>query len=170
VVPVLSVEHLSRPRLLATLEAGTSRRLTLVVAPAGYGKSRLLSEWCHSTSRARPTAWLSLDEYDNDPKSFCTHLVHALREAYPDRFGHSLAALHRAASHLPQSVLPALLNELWGTGPETWLVLDDVHVITSPNCLASLRFFVEQLPPRCHLVMASRADPPIGLARLRGRG
>src|SRR5215471_2866792 len=66
VVPTLGYEHLSRPRLLAALEAGASRRLTLVVAPAGYGKTRLLAEWCRSTAAAHPSAWLSLDEHDND--------------------------------------------------------------------------------------------------------
>jgi LuxR family maltose regulon positive regulatory protein len=170
VVPALVSEQLSRPRLLAALEVGYSRRLTLVVAPAGYGKSRLLAEWCRSTAAIHPTAWLSLDEHDNDPVTFWTYLVHALREAYPDRFGRSLAALHRAGAQLTRALLSPLLNELWGTGPESWLVLDDVHLVTNPVCLASFRFFVEQLPPRCHLVLASRTEPPLGLARLRTRG
>jgi LuxR family maltose regulon positive regulatory protein len=169
VVPALGYEHLPRPRLLAALEAAATRRLTLVVAPVGYGKSRLLAKWCRSTAATHPTAWLTLDAHDNDPQSFCPYLIHALREAYPDRFDRSLAALHRAADQLPQSLLPTLLNELWGSGPDTWLVLDDVHVITSPSCLASFRFFVEQLPTGCHLLLASRTDPPIGLARLRVR-
>jgi LuxR family maltose regulon positive regulatory protein len=170
VAPALGNEHLSRPRLLAALEAGRSRRLTLVVAPAGYGKSRLLVEWCRSTATSHPTAWLSLDAHDNDPTLFWTHLVHALLEAYPDRFGPSLAALRCAGDHVMRVVVTSLLNELWRSDQEVWLVLDDVHVIANPSCLDAFSFFLEQLPPTCHLVLASRAIPPLGLARLRARG
>jgi LuxR family maltose regulon positive regulatory protein len=170
VVPTLASEQLSRPRLLAALAADRSRRLTVVVAPAGYGKSRLLAEWCRSTAVVHPTAWLSLDAYDNDPASFWTSLLYALREAYPNRFGPSLAALHRAGDRLTRVVVSTLLNELWASDQETDLVLDDVHVLTNPRCLAAFRFFVEQLPPSCHLVLASRTPPDLGLARLRARG
>jgi LuxR family maltose regulon positive regulatory protein len=170
VIPLLTDEQLARPRLMAALEANGSYPVTLLVAPPGYGKSRLLAAWCRSTAATHPPAWLTLDAHDNDPVTFWTYFVHALRQAYPNRFNGILAALYRAGEHLAELVLPALLNELWGAGEETRLVLDDVHVLTNPTCLDSLRVFLEQLPPTCHLVLASRAIPPLGLARLRAHG
>jgi LuxR family maltose regulon positive regulatory protein len=169
-VPTLPPGHLARPRLLAALAAGSSRRLTLVAAPAGFGKTRLLVRWCQDMSPARPTAWLSLDEYDNDPVTFWRYLVYALRQAYPNRFRRSLAALARPGASLTRTVLPPLLNELWDADSAARLVLDDFHAITDLACIEAVRFFIDRLPPSLHVVIATRSDPPIGLARLRTRG
>jgi LuxR family maltose regulon positive regulatory protein len=142
----------------------------VVEAPAGFGKSRLVIRWCHAPSPAPKTAWLALDEFDNDPVIFWTYIVHSLRQVYPDRFDRTLEALSRQGVSLTQAVLPPMLNELWGVGEELRLILDDFHVITDPACIASFRFFLDRLPPTCHVVVATRSGPPLGLARLRARG
>src|SRR5262245_32249562 len=126
-IPVLPPEHLSRPRLLAALEAARSRRLTLVAAPAGSGKTRLLVEWCRRLSPARPAAWLSLDDYDNDPVTFWTYIHYAVREPYPDHFNRSLTVLSHPGVSLTRAMLPLLLNELWEADQETVIILDDFH-------------------------------------------
>jgi LuxR family maltose regulon positive regulatory protein len=169
-LPVLRPEHVSRPRLVAALESGELRRLTVIEAPAGFGKTRLLVEWCRGRPPAAPIAWLSLDEFDNDPVTFWTYIVHALRAALPGRFGRSLDALAQPNASLTRAVLPPLLNELWEAGDDTWLVLDDFHVIADVDCIESFRFFIDRLPPMLHIILATRSDPPLGLARLRARG
>jgi LuxR family maltose regulon positive regulatory protein len=168
-LPVLDSAHLPRPRHLAALEAGRSRHLTLVAAPAGFGKTQLLVEWCRGNV---PMAWLTLDAHDNDPVRFWAHLVHALQAASPTRFRRALALLAEPGADLRHAVLPALLNELGADahGPGLRLVLDDFHVIAHQACLESIGFFLDRRPPGLQVVVATQVDPPLGLAHLRARG
>ncbi len=167
----------ARPRLAeqldTTLEAG--HRLTLVSAPAGFGKTTLLSDWLAHLDQDRTdvrVAWLSLDDGDNDLARLLTHLVAALRRAGLDVGGAAVESLHTAAT---SAVLTALVNDVTSAGEHTpdvrWiLVLDDYHAIEATNVHDAVTFLLEHLPDHLHLLMATRSDPPLPLARLRSRG
>jgi len=181
-----------RPRLVERLNAGldTACRLMLVSAPAGFGKTTLLSEWIYSVETAEqaiPTlfAWLSLDKGDNDPARFWTYVVAALREVRLDIGAAALTILQSPALVTTQpattsaphdqvewieTILTDLINELAKAGPAPLvLVLDDLHLIENSQIHDELVFFLEHLPPHMHLVVSSRADPPWPLARWRAR-
>jgi LuxR family transcriptional regulator, maltose regulon positive regulatory protein len=156
-----------RPRLTKALDEGLARRLILVCAPAGFGKTALLAHWARSGDR--PVAWLSLDAADNDPARFWRHAVAALDRVRPG-IGERAAPL--VGPPTPRSfdgLVTALINELaaWPGEDEVLLVLDDYHLIDAEQVHAPLEFLVEHLPPGLHLVLAGRADPPLPLARLR---
>jgi LuxR family maltose regulon positive regulatory protein len=157
-----------RPRLIERLNEGLHRKLTLISAPAGFGKTTLASAW--SGASERPAAWLSLDEGDNDPARFLGYLVAALRTIEPNIGEGLLAALQSPQPPSAQSILTALLNQI-ATGPDPFaLVLDDYHVIDSKPVDDALTFLIEHLPPQMHLVITTREDPQLPLARLRARG
>jgi len=150
-----------------------SRKLTLISAPAGFGKTTLVSEWVAGCER--PVAWLSLDERDNDPTSFLTYLVAALQTLPPKtgeaNIGRGVLAILQSPQPPPiESILTALLNEITTIQEHFVLVLDDYHVIDSKQVDGILTFLLEHLPPQMHLVIASREDPHLPLARLRVRG
>ncbi len=158
-----------RPRLTERLADGLGRGLLLVCAPAGYGKTVLLADWaqrCHV-----PAAWLSLDGGDNDPARFWRHVIAALDRARPG-VGERVGPLLGPPAPLSFGPLvTALINELAEPGgDEVLLVLDDYHVIGTEPVHTSAGFLLEHRPPGLHLVLASRADPPLPLARLRARG
>jgi len=158
-----------RPRLLKRLEQGMEGTLTLVSAPAGFGKTTLLSQWfAHS---GVPVAWLSLDPEDNDPVRFLSCLIAALQRL-DQRIGMTaLALLHTPQPAPPEAVLAMLINDVAsGEGENVALVLDDYHVIEAPSIHRALAYFMEHLPPQIHLILATRADPPLPLARLRVHG
>lgn len=157
----------ARPRLIERLEAGLHRRLTLISAPAGFGKSTLLSEWLAGC--ARPAAWVSLDEQDGDPARFLTYVIQALRMIVPGFGEDVLATLQRPLPPSMDGVLTALLNALAALDAEVLLVLDDIHAIASPPVDHALAFLVEHLPPQVHLVIATREEPSLPLPRLRAR-
>jgi len=158
----------NRPRLLARLHAGLHGRLTLVSAPAGFGKTTLVGAWVAGCGR--PVAWLSLDTGDNDPTRFLTYLTAALQRVAPDLGAGVLTAL-RSPQPLPlEALLTALVNEVAALPTPSLLVLDDYHIIESAAVGEALAFLVEHLPPSLHLVIATREDPPLPLARLRARG
>ncbi len=159
-----------RPRLVQALGEGLARRLILVCAPAGSGKTALLADWARSGDR--PVAWLSLDAGDNDPVRFWRHTVAALDQARPGIGKRVGPLLGPPAPASFEGLVTALINELAaqpGDG-EVLLVLDDYHLIDARQVHASLGFLLEHLPPGLHLVLASRADPPLPLARLRAGG
>ena len=163
-----------RPRLSERLDRGTASKLMLVSAPAGFGKTTLLAEWLAAGPAApadeRSAAWLSLDRGDNDPASFWTYLIAALRTVAPG-VGESALALLQAPQPPPiETVLTALLNDLGAIAGDIVLVLDDYHVIDARDVQDGMAFLLDHLPPRLHLVIASRADPALPLARLRARG
>ena len=155
----------ARPRLAGALAGG----LVLVCAPAGFGKTALLADWLRSGGR--PVAWLSLDAGDNDPVRFWRHVVAALDRARPGT-GERVAPLLGPPPSSFEGLVTALINELAAQSGENAivLVLDDYHLISARQVHASLAFLLEHLPPGLHLVLASRSDPPLPLARLRARG
>jgi LuxR family maltose regulon positive regulatory protein len=160
----------ARPRLSERLSRGAESALTLVSAPAGFGKTTLLAEWLAvAAADGRSVAWLSLDQRDNDPALFWTYLVAALTTAAA---GVGAGALSLLQSLQPPSEagLATLLNELDAISNDVVLVLDDYHVIDARDVQDGMAFLLEHLPPQIHLVIGSRADPALPLARLRGRG
>ena len=163
-----------RPRLSERLDRGTASTVMLVSAPAGFGKTTLLTEWLAAGPAApadeRLVAWLSLDRGDNDPASFWAYVIAALRTV-ASGVGESALALLQAPQPPPiETVLTVLLNDLGATAGHIVLVLDDYHVIDSSDVQDGMAFLLDHLPPRLHVVIASRADPALPLARLRGRG
>ena len=160
----------ARPRLIDRLSRGAESTLTLVSAPAGFGKTSLLADWLDAAGAdGRCAAWLSLDQRDNDPAVFWTYLVAALRTAVPGLGENALSLLESPQSPI-EVVLSTLLNDLSGVSTDVVVVLDDYHVIDARDVLDGMAFLLEHLPPQIHLVIASRADPALPLARLRGRG
>jgi LuxR family maltose regulon positive regulatory protein len=161
-------EVVARPRLVRLL--ATPCKLTLVDAPAGWGKTTLLGEWCGSPDETRPFAWLSLDAGDNDPARFGAYLVEAISRALPELDAAALSSLRAPGTTLSEVLLPALINELALLPNAVVLVLDDYHAITNPEVHESVAFLLEHMPPTLQLVLATRSDPPLPLARLRARG
>jgi LuxR family transcriptional regulator, maltose regulon positive regulatory protein len=157
-----------RPRLIERLNEGLHRRLILISAPAGFGKTTLLSEWVAGCER--PAAWLSLDEGDNDPTRFLAYLVAALHTIAPNIGEGVLGVLQSPQLPPTESILTALLNEITTLPDDFVLVLDDYHVIDARAVDDALAFLIEHLPPQMHLVIATREDPHLPLARLRARG
>src|SRR5438045_8808994 len=128
-IPPLRAKVVSRPRLIERLNEGLYRKLTLISAPAGFGKTTLISEWVAFIER--PTAWLSLDEGENDPARFLTYLAAALQTIAPDIGAGVLSALHSPQPPPPESMLTALLNDLTTISDHFVLVLDDYHVLAA---------------------------------------
>ena len=160
----------ARPRLSERLSRGAESALTLVSAPAGFGKTTLLAEWLAvAAADGRSVAWLSLDQRDNDPALFWTYVVAALNTGAP---GGGAGALSLLQPPRPpnEAGLVTLLNDLDAISNDVVLVLDDYHVIDARDVQDGMAFLLEHLPPQIHLVIASRTDPPLPLARLRGRG
>jgi LuxR family maltose regulon positive regulatory protein len=184
-VPPVRAEWVSRPRLIERLNSGLHRKLTLISAPAGFGKTTLLAGWIHSAGtdgHAPSIAWLSLDEGDNDPARFWAYALAALDTLRPGlgdgarAFLRSAGPADAAAQPAIETALTAILNDLAAAGADTrqWpafvLVLDDYHLIEAQPIHQGLAFLVEHLPPQFHLVISGRADPPLPLPRLRARG
>ena len=157
----------ARPRLTERLNRETGRKLTLISAPAGFGKTTLLVEWLGELADSGgAVAWLSLDEGDNDPVRFLTYLVGALERAVGEGFGEGvLAALRSPEPPRIEALAAALINDLAGLDEELTLVLDDYHAIDSEAVHGVLSFLLEHLPPNAHLVISSRIDPPLQLSR-----
>src|SRR5438874_8254781 len=170
-VPKWRRDLVPRPRLSNRLNRGAESKLTLVSAPAGFGKTTLLADWLAAVAvDGRTVTWLSLDQSDNHPASFWTDVIAALQTAEP-HIGASAISLLQSPQRAPiEAVLTLLLNELGGMSTDLVLVLDDYHVIDARDVHDGMVFLLDHLPPRMHLVIASRADPPLPLARLRARG
>ncbi len=159
-----------RQRLLAQVDDGLSHRLTLISAPAGFGKTTLLSEWRASTAGQRwPLTWLSLDESDSDPARFIAYLVAALQQIDP-AIGHATQAMLQNPQPPPFEVsLTALINDIAVVAAPFALVLDDYHVIDSPAVHQQLAFLLDHQPPQLRVIVLTREDPPLPLSRLRAR-
>ena len=169
-VPGSRPGFVSRPRLAERLDEGLRHGLVLVCAPAGYGKTVLLADWAR---RGRwPVAWLSLDAGDNDLARFWRHAVAALDRACPSVAERVGPLLGPPAPPSFEPLVTALVNVLAADpgADEALMVLDDFHLIDAPPVHASVRFLLEHRPPELHVVLASRSDPPLALARLRARG
>jgi LuxR family transcriptional regulator, maltose regulon positive regulatory protein len=170
--PIPRHEQVIRPRLLERLGNASNRRITLVSAPAGYGKTTLLAQWLQAGDAGLTIAWVSLDEQDNDPVRLWRHIVEALRLAAPeeDIGADVLEGMSVTGRRLIETSLPKLVNGLAELSCEVVLVLDDYQLVTEDDCHASVAFFVEHLPGNAHLVLSSRTDPPLPLGRWRARG
>ena len=165
-VPPAQPEAVPRPRLIERLDDGLHRRLTLISAAAGFGKTTLLGEWV--VGSGRPAAWLSLDEGDSDPTRFLAYLVAALQTI---DIGEDAPGMLDTPQPPPtEAILTVLLNEIATIADDFVLVLDDYHVIDAEAVDYALAFLLEHLPPQAHLVLATREDPRLPLARMRARG
>src|SRR5712692_5603105 len=167
-LPRLRPNVVSRPRLLERLNEGLHRKLTLIAAPAGFGKTTLVSAWVAFIER--PTAWLSLDEGENDPTRFLTYLVAALQTIAATIGEGVLGVLQSPQPPPPEAILTALLNDITTISDQFVLVFDDYHVIDAKPVDHALTFLLDHLPPHMHMVIATREDPSLPLARLRVGG
>jgi LuxR family maltose regulon positive regulatory protein len=157
-----------RPRLIERLNEGSQRKLTLISAPPGFGKTTLVTEWVSGCER--PAAWLSLDEGDNDPPRFLAYLVSALQTIEPNIGERALSLLQSPQPQPDESILTILLNEITTIKDNFILVLDDYHVIDAKPVDNALIFLLDHLPSQMHLVITTREDPQLPLPRLRVRG
>lgn len=167
-MPPTRDDLISRAHLVERLQIGFQQSLTLLCAPAGFGKSTLLSAWARQTDH--PVAWLSLDETDNEPVQFMRYFLAAIQTRHPD-FGQDIASALQSTQSPPlQSLIPPLLNAIHAIPERFALVLDDYHLIESQPIHSALTFLLLHMPPSLHLVISSRADPPFPLSRLRVHG
>ncbi len=165
--PRLPSGVIQRGDLLARLDAGLTRKLTLVTAPTGYGKTTLVSLWI--ADRKIPSVWLTLDEYDNDPVRFWTYVVSTLRAFYPTLGKTALPVLATSQPVFFRSFLTALINDLGVLDKTCVLVLEDYHTITSAEINDAFSFLLQHLPASLHLVLISRSEPSLPLGILRAR-
>jgi LuxR family maltose regulon positive regulatory protein len=185
--PRLHTAFVARPSLLARIDAGLTRKLTLISTPAGFGKTTLVAEWLRRNDERRTTndegpaqrsslsvhrfkvAWVSLDAGDNDPVRFWRYVLSACR-AWDRAIGKaSLAALRMAQQPSLESVLTPFINDLAQLPGPHVLVLEDYHSITAPEVHAAVTFLIEHLPSSAHLILTTRSEPALPLARLRAR-
>jgi LuxR family maltose regulon positive regulatory protein len=167
-IPKPRPDLVSRPRLIKQLNDSLLRKLTLISAPAGFGKTTLISEWIAVCKR--PVAWLSLDKEDSDPRRFLTYLVVALQTVSAEVGEEVLGMLQTTQSPPTELILTNLLNEIATISDDFCLVLDDYHVIDAKLIDHVLNFLLERSPPQMHLVITTREDPNLPLARFRARG
>jgi LuxR family maltose regulon positive regulatory protein len=170
-VPSARPSLVTRLRLSKRLEEELGGKLTLISAPAGFGKTTLLGMWLAVSSRSgRSAVWLSLDPGDNDPTRFWRYFIAVADRLYPGAGDTALVLLHSSQAPPIEAILTTLLNELTELPADAVIVLDDYHLIESRTIHEALSFLIEHLPPQVHLVISTRADPPLPLSRLRARG
>ena len=170
-IPSSSHALILRPRLLHLLMKSFECPLTLISAPAGFGKTTLLSNWLHSLPPERSrVAWLSLDEGDNEPALFWQYVLSALDRALPGLCAELVIYLQTQQAPPLRSVLQALINRLAGQSEQFLLILDDSHLLTEQAIHTTLTYLVEHLPHQLRVILTTRADPPLPLSLLRARG
>lgn len=158
----------SRRRLVDCVDIGVKGAVTVVSAPAGSGKSTLLAEWMHTSGA--DASWVSLDHADNDASLFWAYVIAALQR-FQDGIGDLALAMHHSMENVPmESILSTLINDIDAAEAEMIVVLDDYHVIEQKAIHDGMSFFIDHMPPHLHLVLVSRTEPPLPLARLRGQG
>ncbi|MBI5962302.1 MAG: LuxR family transcriptional regulator [Chloroflexi bacterium] len=166
-IPQARTASVPRPRLVSRLQQGLTQKLILISAPAGYGKTTLLCEWL--TASGQTTAWVSMDKGDNDPSRFWSYVIAALQDAFFSGSS-TLSVIQTSPALTPnETFITELINELDKLPQSLILVLDDYHLIETQAIHDGLSFLLEHAPRRFHLVIATRADPPLPLARLRAR-
>lgn len=173
-IPPLRTNFIQRQRLRTMLDVGAQGKLTLISAPAGFGKTTLISEWLQQGKTQ--SAWLSLDEDDNEPARFLTYLIAAVQKLLPTVGQSLLVTLHSPQTPPVETLLTSLLNEITTATAQAdlahnkcFLVLDDYHLLTNSVIDDALAFLIDYLPPQLHLVITTREDPPLPLARMRAR-
>jgi len=168
-IPPLRPDRVPRPRLIERLDQGleSGHRLSLISAPAGFGKTTLVSQWL--AAGRRPSAWLSLEESENDPNRFYTYMVAAVSTVIPKFGQETLGMIQAPKPPVAETVLTTLINEINNAGQEFTLVLDDYHQLDARPIDEALAFALEHLPPQMHLAIVTREDPRLPLARLRSR-
>ena len=166
-IPPTGNNVVHRPELFEKLNSGLGRKLILVSAPAGYGKTTLLSDWI--SQNKIPTAWLSLDNGDNDPAVFLSYVVSGIQSIH-NEFGQSaLRLLNSPNSSSVESIVGMLINELLTINQNFLLVLDDFHLIRSNEVLKLATYFLEHVPGNIHIVILTRSDPALSVSRLRSQ-
>lgn len=168
-VPAIAAKLVHRTALLDALSAGSGYKLTLLSAPAGWGKTTLLAQWALAAGEDRRFGWLSLDPSDSDPVWFWMYVVAALQKTNPGVGIRAVELLTLGADPV-QVVLPTLLNDLDTIESPTVLILDDYHLVANRAVHEQLAFFISRMPANLHLVLATRSDPALPLARLRASG
>lgn len=157
-----------RPSLVERLSAGQGSKLTLVAAPAGFGKTTLVSEWVAASEH--PVAWVSLDAGDSDATRFLAYLVAALQTVAPGLGSGALSALQALQASPIDTILTGLINEVAALPDTLTLVLDDYHSVDAEPVDQAVRFLLEHIPPQLRLVIITREEPTIPLAQMRARG
>jgi LuxR family maltose regulon positive regulatory protein len=168
-IPPLRPSLVARPRLIQSLNEGLflKHRLSLVSAPAGFGKTTLVVDWLSQTGR--PAAWLSLEDADNEPQRFMAYMGAALSQV-DEKIGTSLRnALQAPQTPLMEKMMAGLVNEIASRPDPLILVLDDYHVLSEAALLDGMGFLIDHQPHQLHLVLITREDPNLPLARLRAR-
>ncbi|KAA3662488.1 MAG: helix-turn-helix transcriptional regulator [Chloroflexi bacterium] len=167
-IPATNPKLVQRPRLIKQMNEGLDRKLTLISAPAGFGKTTLVADWIAQSNQ--PFAWLSLDSNDRDPVRFVTYVIAAIQTIMPD-VGHELVNTVQSSQSVPvELIMTALINDI-ATSPDSFaLVLDDYHVLDARPIDEIIMFLLEHLPPQMHVVITTREDPSFSLARMRVRG
>ena len=175
-IPARRPEIVSRPSLIEKLDQGLHTKLSLISAPAGFGKTTLVTEWLHAQGDDTPspflTGWLSLDEEDNDPVRFLTYLISALNRipALETKIGVTALQMVQAVQPpSPEAILTTVINEIAMIPNKIVLILDDYHLIDNQSVHDALSFLLESIPPQLHVVIATREDPPVQISRLRTR-
>ncbi|MCK4792733.1 MAG: hypothetical protein KAV87_53890, partial [Desulfobacteraceae bacterium] len=169
-IPKLRSGIVSRENLLSRLSEGISTKLTLISAPTGYGKTTLVLDWLVHSGSGYPVAWVSLDESENDPIQFLLYVIAALEKIQED-VGQDVRAILQGSQELQiQTILSVLINDIDLIGEDFILILDDCHVIENNEVHETLNFLIDHLPTKMHIVILTRADPALPLARLRAKG
>src|SRR5579864_8231726 len=169
-VPIVSHPLISRPRLTALLQESLKCTITLISAPAGFGKTTLLASLAQLWPANHPQlCWVSLDEEDNDPQIFWTYVFTALQMQRPKRFTPLLNYLHSPQAPPLKFILTVLINLLVESTEHFVLILDDYHLIREQQVHTSLSYLIEHLPAHFHIILSTRADPPLPILQLRAR-
>ena len=170
-IPQWRRNQVSRPRLIERLNLGRDRKLTLISAAAGFGKTTLLAEWLAHHQDSEPSVgWVSLDSRDNDPILFWSYVIRSLSGLELGIGDRASGLLHAQEAPPIESILTVLINGIGNSQRQFTLVLDDFHVIEMTPIHDGVAYLLDHLPPNMHVIVASRSDPPFPLARLRGRG
>jgi LuxR family transcriptional regulator, maltose regulon positive regulatory protein len=167
-IPPLRSKRVLRPQLTTLLEENSTRKLTLLCAPAGYGKTTLVNEWAMHTSLS--TTWLELEKQDNQIERFWIYFITALQNIYPNIGKSALVMLYSADSLPIERALTSLINDIAAVTESMAIILDNYHLITEAAVHDGISFFLDHLPPQLHLMIASRSIPSLPIARLRGLG